>query len=110
MALLLNILVGTIVLGGIYSLIALGFVFIFRSTGLINFAHGQVLTLAAWIAVSLMLSGFPGIVSAVVSCVVVAAILAAAYDLVVRRLESNGLFVAVIATWALVSSSTGSCP
>jgi branched-chain amino acid transport system permease protein len=100
MTLLVNVLVGTIVLGSIYGLVALGFIFVFRSTGVINFAHGQFLTLAAWIAVSLVALKSPllGVLAGVIVTGIVAVL---AYRIVVKPAETNGLFVAVIATMGL---------
>jgi branched-chain amino acid transport system permease protein len=44
-----TLLVGGLFLGAIYSLVALGFVTIFRATGVINFAQGSVLLLGAYV-------------------------------------------------------------
>jgi branched-chain amino acid transport system permease protein len=44
-----TLLVGGLFLGAIYSLIALGFVTIFRATGVINFAQGSLLLLGAYV-------------------------------------------------------------
>jgi len=97
MSLLLNVVIGTIVLGSIYGLIALGFVYIFRSTGVINFAHGEFLTLGAWVTLSLAILR-PNIAGVLVGCAVTGAVAALCYRTIVRRAETNGLFVAVIAT------------
>lgn len=97
MSLLLNVVIGTIVLGSIYGLIALGFVYIFRSTGVINFAHGEFLTLGAWTTLSLAILK-PNIIGVVVGCAVTGTVAALCYRIIVRRAETNGLFVAVIAT------------
>ncbi|MDB5026566.1 MAG: hypothetical protein JWO66_255 [Candidatus Eremiobacteraeota bacterium] len=97
MSLLLNVLIGTIVLGSIYGLIALGFVYIFRSTGVINFAHGEFLTLGAWMTLSLAVLK-PNLIGVVIGCIVTGTVAALAYRIIVRRAETNGLFVAVIAT------------
>ena len=40
-------------LGGIYALIAIGFVLVFKATGVVNFAHGSVLLLGAYITARL---------------------------------------------------------
>ncbi len=45
----LNALVGGIALGAIYALIALGFVIVYRSTHILNFAQGAILTLGAYV-------------------------------------------------------------
>ena len=50
MKIFVTIVVGTLVLAGVYTLISLGFVYIYRATGLVNFAHGELLLLGALIA------------------------------------------------------------
>jgi branched-chain amino acid transport system permease protein len=37
-------------LGAIYALVAIGFVLVFKATGIVNFAHGSVLLLGAYVA------------------------------------------------------------
>ena len=44
-----TLLVGGVFLGAIFSLIALGFVTVFRATGVINFAQGSLLLLGAYV-------------------------------------------------------------
>ena len=44
-----TLLVGGLFLGAIYALVALGFVTIFRATGVINFAQGSLLLLGAYV-------------------------------------------------------------
>jgi len=44
-----TLFVGGLFLGAIYALVALGFVTIFRATGVINFAQGSVLLLGAYV-------------------------------------------------------------
>jgi len=46
-------------LGGIYSVVALGFVVIYSVTGIINFAHGECVMLGAMVSVSCLGAGFP---------------------------------------------------
>lgn len=46
---LLNVLVSGISSGIIYALIALGFTMIFKATGVLNFAHGSLLLLGAFV-------------------------------------------------------------
>jgi branched-chain amino acid transport system permease protein len=45
----ITLAVGGLFLGAIYALVALGFVTIFRATGVINFAQGSVLLLGAYV-------------------------------------------------------------
>ena len=56
---LLQTLLGGLVQGCIYSLIALGFVLIYRATRQINFAQGDLLMLGAYLGMQLQLWGVP---------------------------------------------------
>ena len=44
-----ELLVSGLSLGCIYALIALGFVVVFKATGVVNFAHGSLLLLGAYV-------------------------------------------------------------
>jgi branched-chain amino acid transport system permease protein len=47
-------------LGSVYALIALGFVVVFKASGVMNFAHGSILLLGGWtVAVTHASVGFP---------------------------------------------------
>lgn len=50
---LLNILVNGVVVGALYALIALGFVLIFKASGVINLAQGELVLLGAYIGLML---------------------------------------------------------
>ncbi len=45
---LLQQIINAISLGGIYALLALGLAIVFSITGLINFAHGELMTLSGY--------------------------------------------------------------
>lgn len=51
LALLPQLLAAGIVGGGIYGLVALGLVIVFKTTGIINFAHGSTILLGGYLAV-----------------------------------------------------------
>lgn len=53
MSYLLNILVNGVVVGALYALIALGFVLIYKASGVINLAQGELVLLGAYIGVML---------------------------------------------------------
>lgn len=57
MELLPQLILAGIVIGSIYALAALGFVLIYKSSRVINFAHGQVIASGAFIAFALTQSG-----------------------------------------------------
>ncbi|MBI3015426.1 MAG: branched-chain amino acid ABC transporter permease [Candidatus Tectomicrobia bacterium] len=56
---ILQYVLSGIVVGGIYALIAIGFVVIFNVTGIINFAQGEFVMFGGMLAVSLNQAGFP---------------------------------------------------
>ncbi len=49
---LVQYLVSGLALGSVYALVALGFVVIYRASEVFNFAHGELLTLGAFLAIS----------------------------------------------------------
>jgi branched-chain amino acid transport system permease protein len=50
---LLDLTLSGLSLGCIYALIAIGFVLVFKATGVVNFAHGSILLLGAYVAARL---------------------------------------------------------
>ncbi len=55
MEFLLQLVLNGIVVGSIYSLVGLGFVVIYKSTSVLNFAQGEFLTIGAYLCLSLAL-------------------------------------------------------
>lgn len=69
-------LVNGLSLGATYSLLALGLAIVFTTFGLINFAHGELITITSYATFGFMLLGLPwfaaivlGVVSAMISAV-----------------------------------------
>ncbi|WP_413992235.1 branched-chain amino acid ABC transporter permease [Labrys okinawensis] len=56
---LIEVLVGGLLSGVMYSLVAIGFVLIYKTSGVLNFAQGAMLLFAALTFVSLVERGFP---------------------------------------------------
>ncbi len=56
---LLQHVVNAISLGGIYALLALGLAIVFSIVGLINFAHGELMTIAGYSTLGALLFGVP---------------------------------------------------
>jgi branched-chain amino acid transport system permease protein len=73
MAIFLQQLINGITLGAIYGLIAIGYTMVFGIIGMVNFAHGDVFMLSAFIAliIFLVLTQIVGITSLALSFVVV---------------------------------------
>jgi branched-chain amino acid transport system permease protein len=92
-----TLLVGGVFLGAIYALVALGFVTIFRATGVINFAQGSVLLLGAYVIGRLHDS--IGFWPAVLAGIVVAAVASVLVDAVlIRRIRTADLGTLAILT------------
>ncbi len=88
-----------LIAGGIYALFAVGIVLVYRGSGVLNFAQGEIGTaalLAAYVVVNDL--GAPWIVGALVA-VVVAAVLGGGFEfLVVRRMISADPVSTAVAT------------
>jgi branched-chain amino acid transport system permease protein len=93
----LSLSVGGLFLGAIYALVALGFVTIFRATGVINFAQGSVLLLGAYVIGRL--DGAIGFWPAVLAGIVAAALVSLLIDvLLIRRVRGADLGTLAILT------------
>ena len=81
MSLLLSLLVTGISIGAIYALVALGFVLLYKAAGVVNFAHGAVLLLGAyvtarlWEGLGFWLAAAIGVVSGALAALLVERIL-----------------------------------
>jgi len=52
------LLVNGIAVGGLYALLAMGLVIVFKGSGIVNFAHGALFTISAYAAHTLLNFGF----------------------------------------------------
>jgi branched-chain amino acid transport system permease protein len=97
-----ELLVGGILLGGVYALMACGLNLIFGVMRVINFAHGDVLAVAALSTISIVV-GFklPFWVAIVVVPIGSAVLGMGLYLLVLRRIEGAPLIMSLLATYAL---------
>jgi branched-chain amino acid transport system permease protein len=99
----LQLLVSGLSIGAVYALVALGFVVIFRATGVINFAQGSLVVLGAYLlhqfAVRMALP-FP--LAAVAAVLVTAAVAMLVERLVMRPLVGQPLFASILVTLGLV--------
>ncbi len=57
---MIQLLTGGLALGAVYALVALGFVVIYRSSEVFNFAQGALLMLGAFLMTSFVEAGLPG--------------------------------------------------
>ena len=89
-------------LGTRYALVALGFVIIYRATGVINFAQGGLLLIGAYLAYAFNRTGMP-FVFAVLLAIAVSAILGALTERVVlRKMVGQPVFAVVMVTIGLL--------
>jgi branched-chain amino acid transport system permease protein len=51
---LIQLLVSGLAVGSLYALVALGFVLIYKATDILNFAHGEVMMIGAFVCYTLM--------------------------------------------------------
>lgn len=98
-----QLLVSGLAVGAVYALVALGFVVIFRATGVINFAQGSLVVLGAYLVHHFSVRlGLP-FAAAVVLAVLGAALVAAAIErLVMRPLVGQPIFASILVTLGLV--------
>lgn len=64
---LMQYLVIGLALGAIYGLIALGFTIVFNSTGVINFAHGELVMVGGLLSITLVNAGIPLLPAAIIA-------------------------------------------
>jgi branched-chain amino acid transport system permease protein len=76
--------------GSLYALVALGIVLIYRSTRVLNFAHGNIATIATFVAFSLLSNRYAFPVALAASLLVGAAIGIAFYFTVLVRAQREG--------------------
>jgi branched-chain amino acid transport system permease protein len=95
----LQLIVGGLALGAIYAIVALGFVLVYKSTGVLNLAHGEFLMLGAYFSVTILvtqnLSFFLGLLIVVV---VMALFGLFVHYGIMRRMVGQGFFAIVLAT------------
>jgi len=98
----LQLLVNIIVLASIYSLIACGYVLIYRVSRVLNLAHGELMMLGAYLllATASMFAGNAALAIAVAILLsVVVGILV--YFILMRRMTGEMVLAAILATVAL---------
>jgi branched-chain amino acid transport system permease protein len=93
---------------GIYAILSVGLVLLFRATGTLNFAHGEFLVLGAMLVGSMQASHYiPVLPGILVAGVIVAAVAVIFYQIVLRRLIGSAVFMPVIATLGLAAILDG---
>jgi branched-chain amino acid transport system permease protein len=94
----LQLLVAGLALGSIYALVALGFVVIYRSSAVFNFAHGEFLMIGAFLMITLVAAGLPWIGALALTMIVTGLLGMAVERGVLRPMVGQPVFVTVILT------------
>src|SRR5262249_49241160 len=98
---LVEVLIGGIAAGLMYSLVALGFVLIFKASGVFNFAQGVMVLFAALTLVGLMERGVPVPLALVLTMAVMTVLAFAIERLVLRPLVNQEYIILFMATIGL---------
>jgi branched-chain amino acid transport system permease protein len=98
---LVEVLIGGIAAGLLYSLVALGFVLIFKASGVFNFAQGVMVLFAALTLVGLMERGLPVVVALALTIAVMVLLAFAIERIVLRPLVNQEYIILFMATIGL---------
>ncbi|MDK4742542.1 branched-chain amino acid ABC transporter permease [Rhizobium sp. CNPSo 3464] len=98
---LIEVLVGGLLSGVMYSLVAIGFVLIYKTSGVLNFAQGAMLLFAALTFVSLLERGVPFALALVITFAVMVLIGLAIERTVLRPLTNKPPITLFMATLGL---------
>ncbi|MCZ8544656.1 branched-chain amino acid ABC transporter permease [Mesorhizobium qingshengii] len=101
MNMFLETLIGGLLAGTMYSLVAIGFVLIYKASGVFNYAQGSMLLFAALTFVSLTDQGVPVLVALVITIVVLALMAVGIERLILRPLVNRGPMTLFMATLGL---------
>lgn len=101
MAFFLEVLLGGLLAGVMYALVALGFVLIYRASGVFNFAQGAMLLFAALTYVSLVERGLPGWLALATTAGVMVLLAVVVERTVLRPLVNRSPLVLFMATLGL---------
>src|SRR5882762_3209786 len=92
------VIVSGLIAGFLYALLGAGLVIVYRESHVLNFAHGAVGTIAAYVLFELTKSGWPYLPAALVAVAAAAFLSLAIEFLVIRRLGAVSEFTISIAT------------
>jgi len=98
---LVEVLIGGLAAGLMYSLVALGFVLIYKASGVFNFAQGVMVLFAALTLVGLIERGAPLVVALALTMVVMVALAFAIERVVLRPLVNQEQIILFMATIGL---------
>lgn len=97
----LEVLIGGLLAGVMYSLVAIGFVLIYKASGVFNFAQGAMVLFAALTFVSLLERGMPFWLAFVVTLTVMVVVAVGVERMVLRPLANRAPITLFMATLGL---------
>ncbi|GAA0910901.1 branched-chain amino acid ABC transporter permease [Virgisporangium aurantiacum] len=98
MQVFLQTFIGGVSLGAIYALVALGFSLVFRTMGLVNFSHGNVVMIGAYIASTFYLTVKLPFALAMVVALAITGLIGVFIERVLRPLENKDFDLMLIGT------------
>jgi branched-chain amino acid transport system permease protein len=98
MQVFLQTFIGGVSLGAIYALVALGFSLVYRTMGLVNFSHGNVVMIGAYLASTFYLSVRLPFALAMVAAIAVTGLIGVIIERVLRPLENKDFDLMLIGT------------
>ena len=96
-----EVVIGGLLAGVMYSLVALGFVLIFKASGVFNFAQGAMVLFAALTLVGLMEHGLPAWAALILTVAVMIGLAMAVEKVVLRKLVNQEPIILFMATIGL---------
>ncbi|HDI60362.1 MAG TPA: branched-chain amino acid ABC transporter permease [Desulfobacteraceae bacterium] len=104
----LQLVISGIVVGSIYALSALGFVLVYKSSRVLNIAHGQIIAGGAFIVYALtVFAGLPIYISFVASMVITFFLAMSVERIFLRRLIGEPIISVIMVTIGLMSILNG---
>jgi len=104
----MQLVVSGIVVGSIYALSALGFVLIYKSSRVLNLAHGQIIAIGAFITYTLTVGvGLPVYISFMVSLILTFLMAMSVERIFLRRLIGEPIISVIMVTIGLMSILDG---
>jgi branched-chain amino acid transport system permease protein len=98
----LTVLINSVVLSGVYVLLALGWVIIYRATGVLNFAEGQMVLLGVFVYYTLVATeSVTWWLALILALVIMGIIGALSYASLLRPISSQPLFSQIVLTMGL---------
>ena len=98
MQVLLQTLIGGITFGAVYALVAMGFSIVYRTMGLVNFAHGSVVMIGAYAASTFYMASKLPFAVAIVVAIVVTGVIGLIIERFLRPLENKDFTLMLIGT------------